>query len=89
MSTISNYYKYAEFAFASYSNMIKGMIRPDYIDVLKRGGDGMSQKQADIFEHYLMSNHYHLLLETPEGNLSQIMRHINGAYTTYYNVKRK
>ncbi|MGH8647070.1 MAG: transposase [Gammaproteobacteria bacterium] len=31
----------------------------------------------------LMSNHYHLLLETPSGNLSQIMRHINGAYTTY------
>ena len=37
----------------------------------------------------LMSNHYHLLLETPSGNLSQIMRHINGAYTTYFNVKRQ
>lgn len=37
----------------------------------------------------LMSNHYHLLLETPEGNLPQIMRHINGAYTTYFNIKRK
>lgn len=36
-----------------------------------------------------MGNHYHLLLETPEGNLSQIMRHINGAYTTYFNAKRK
>ena len=36
-----------------------------------------------------MRNHYHLLLETPSGNLSQIMRHINGAYTTYVNVKRK
>ena len=37
----------------------------------------------------LMGNHYHLLIETPAGNLSQIMRHINGAYTTYFNVKRK
>ncbi len=37
----------------------------------------------------MMSNHYHLLLETPAANLSEIMRHINGAYTTYYNVKRK
>ena len=37
----------------------------------------------------LMNNHYHLLLETPHGNLSQIMRHINGAYTTYFNIKRK
>ncbi len=36
-----------------------------------------------------MNNHYHILLETPLGNLSQIMRHINGAYTTYINVKRK
>jgi len=44
---------------------------------------------AVIHAYCLMSNHYHLLLETPEGNLSQIMRHINGAYTTYFNVKRK
>jgi REP element-mobilizing transposase RayT len=35
-----------------------------------------------------MDNHYHLLMETPLGNLSQIMHHINGAYTTYCNVKR-
>ena len=43
-----------------------------------------------VFHSYcLMNNHYHLLLETPEGNLSQIMRHINGAYTTYFNTKRK
>lgn len=44
---------------------------------------------AIIHAWCLMSNHYHLLLETPDGNLSQIMRHINGAYTTYFNVKRK
>lgn len=37
----------------------------------------------------LMGNHYHLLVETPSGNLPQVMRHINGAYTTYFNVKRK
>ena len=36
-----------------------------------------------------MDNHYHLLVETPRGNLSQIMRHINGAYTTYFNIKRQ
>jgi putative transposase len=44
---------------------------------------------AAIHAYCLMSNHYHLLLETPAGNLSQIMRHINGAYTTYFNIKRK
>jgi REP element-mobilizing transposase RayT len=37
----------------------------------------------------LMRNHDHLLLETPAGNLSQIMRHINGAYTTYVHVTRQ
>ena len=29
----------------------------------------------------LMSNHYHLLVETPDGNLSKGMRHLNGVYT--------
>ncbi|MBK5273494.1 MAG: transposase [Desulfuromonadales bacterium] len=44
---------------------------------------------AVIHAYCLMSNHFHLLMETPEGNLSQIMRHINGAYTIYFNIKRK
>ena len=44
---------------------------------------------AKIHAYCLMSNHFHLLLETPLGNLSEIMQHINGAYTTYFNVKRK
>lgn len=37
----------------------------------------------------LMENHYHLFLETPRGNLSQIMRHLNGAYTTSFNVRHQ
>lgn len=44
---------------------------------------------AAIHAYCLLSNHYHILLETPSGNLSQIMRHINGAYTIYFNIKRK
>lgn len=44
---------------------------------------------AVIHAYCLMSNHYHILMETPMGNLSQIMRHINGAYTTYFNTKRQ
>lgn len=43
---------------------------------------------AVIHAYCLMGNHYHLLLETPNGNLSSIMRHINGAYTTYFNIKK-
>ncbi|HHN66033.1 MAG TPA: addiction module toxin RelE [Nitrospirae bacterium] len=33
----------------------------------------------------LMSNHYHLVIETPEGNLSKGMRQLNGVYTQLYN----
>jgi len=44
---------------------------------------------AIIHVYCLMDNHYHLLIETPVGNLSQIMHHINGAYTTYFNAKRE
>ncbi len=29
----------------------------------------------------LMDNHYHLVVETPEANLSKGMRHLNGVYT--------
>ncbi|MFQ5846829.1 MAG: helix-turn-helix domain-containing protein [Candidatus Methylomirabilales bacterium] len=35
----------------------------------------------------LMRNHYHLLLHTPQGNLSRSMRHLNGLYTQRYNRK--
>lgn len=33
----------------------------------------------------LMDNHYHLLIETPEGNLSAGMRQLNGVYTQRFN----
>jgi REP element-mobilizing transposase RayT len=33
----------------------------------------------------LMDNHYHLLLETPEGNLASGMRQLNGLYTQTFN----
>ncbi len=33
----------------------------------------------------LMDNHYHLLIETPEGDLSRGMRQLNGIYTQRFN----
>lgn len=33
----------------------------------------------------LMDNHYHLLIETPRGNLSAGMRQVNGIYTQRFN----
>ncbi|SDB55897.1 REP element-mobilizing transposase RayT [Desulfonatronum thiosulfatophilum] len=48
---------------------------------------------ADLVERYnwichgycLMGNHYHLLIETPDGNLSEGMRQLNGIYTQKFN----
>ncbi len=41
-----------------------------------------------IHSYVLMSNHYHLIIQTPEANLSKAMHYINGSYTTYTNIKR-
>ena len=38
-----------------------------------------------IHGYCLIGNHYHLLLQTPRGNLDRAMRHINGVYTQRYN----
>jgi putative transposase len=37
------------------------------------------------YAYCLMSNHYHLLVQTPDANLSKGMRQLNGVYTQAYN----
>jgi putative transposase len=56
--------------------------RESFLDILVQ-----SQKIYDIrlFAYVLMDNHFHLLLETPLGNLSQFMRRFNITYTSYFN----
>lgn len=38
-----------------------------------------------VHAYCLMSNHYHLLIETPDSNLSKGMRQLNGVYTQKFN----
>ncbi len=38
-----------------------------------------------VHAYCLMSNHYHVLVETPQANLSQGMRQLNGVYTQFFN----
>lgn len=42
-----------------------------------------------VHAYCLMSNHYHLLIETPDGNLSKGMRQLNGVYTQDFNRAHK
>ena len=37
----------------------------------------------------LMINHYHLVIETPDGNLSKGMRQLNGVYTQAFNRRHR
>ena len=39
----------------------------------------------EIHAYCFMPNHYHLLVQTPRGNLARGMRHVNGLYTQRYN----
>lgn len=38
-----------------------------------------------LYSYMLMNNHFHLLIETPLGNLGEFMRHFNITYTSYFN----
>ena len=41
-----------------------------------------------LHSYVLMSNHYHLLIETPQANLSKLMHYLNGSYTNYINRRK-
>lgn len=45
----------------------------------------VAQFKWNCHAYCLMSNHYHLLIETPEGNLCSGMRQLNQVYTQRYN----
>ena len=49
-------------------------------------GEACEQMGWIIHSYVLMSNHYHLLMETPEPNLSVGMRWFQGAYTQRFNA---
>ncbi|MCZ6799219.1 MAG: transposase [Nitrospirae bacterium] len=56
--------------------------RRRFLDLL---GQEVSQQQWRCYAYCLMGNHYHLLVETPEGRLSEGMRRLNGTYTQAFN----
>jgi putative transposase len=42
-----------------------------------------------LYAYCLMSNHFHLLVETRLPNISRVMHYIKGSYTTYYNIRHR
>ena len=81
-----------QFPGAWYHVMNRGLNRSDifynnihrelFIKLLK---DIYKQYGAQTHAYCLMDNHYHLILHTPEPNLSRAMRHLDGIYTQKFN----
>ena len=81
-----------EFAGALYHVTSRGNGREDiYLDDSDRElfmvvlGEACSLFNWTVHAWCLMGNHYHLLVETPDSNLSRGMRYLNGVYTQRFN----
>jgi REP element-mobilizing transposase RayT len=57
----------------------------DRVAFQKRLARCVETYQLRLHGYVLMDNHFHLLVESPLGNVSQAMRQFNVAYTGYYN----
>ena len=54
----------------------------NFINLLKELVEDYNIKVA---AYCMLPNHYHLLVQTPDSNISRAMRHLNGVYTQRYN----
>ena len=58
--------------------------REDFLSIL---GSVVRRYNWLCHAYCLMGNHYHLIIETIEGNISRGMRQLNGVYTQKFNWK--
>ncbi len=61
------------------------LTRKDYETFIELLVEASKLWSVNIVAFVLMPNHYHLLINTPKGNLSRFMRHLNGVYTQRFN----
>ena len=54
---------------------------------LERLGERVEQFHIRLYLFVLMTNHFHLVFETPEGNCSKFMQTLLTSYTMYYNLR--
>ncbi|MBC7194547.1 MAG: transposase [Caldisericia bacterium] len=59
----------------------------DYENFLKILKEEKENHKILLYSYCLMPNHYHLLLETFDSNLSDFMKILNFRYSLYYNFK--
>jgi len=61
----------------------------DFTDFLRVLCSVVKRYHFILHTYCLMNNHHHLLIETPDANLSRGMRQLNGLYTQRFNQRHK
>lgn len=61
----------------------------DRVAFLKNLAYCLALHNVILHAYVLMGNHYHLLVETPDANLSAFMRDVNGNYSQWFNYALK
>jgi REP element-mobilizing transposase RayT len=61
--------------------------RQDYQMFIKLLEETSEMCNIRVAAYCLMTNHYHILVQTPDANIARSMRHINGVYTQRFNRK--
>ncbi|MBW2544564.1 MAG: transposase [Deltaproteobacteria bacterium] len=59
--------------------------RHDYQVFIKLLEESSEMWNIRVAAYCLMTNHYHILVQTPDANIARSMRHINGVYTQKFN----
>jgi REP element-mobilizing transposase RayT len=59
--------------------------KEDYLTFVELLKETVEMWNLRVGGYCLLPNHYHLLIQTPDANLSRCMRHINGVYTQRFN----
>jgi len=61
----------------------------DYQTFLEKLAISLDVHNVSLLAYVCMTNHFHLFLTTPDGNLSEFMRHFNISYTSAFNRRYK
>ena len=59
--------------------------KPDYVMFVELLKEVVDMYKVRVAAYCLIPNHYHLLIQTPGGDLARCMRHLNGIYTQRFN----
>ena len=61
----------------------------DYAQMVSLLEESVARFGLRLHGYVLMENHYHLMVESPEGNLSRAMQWLNVSYSVWFNLRHR